>query len=172
MGAVVLETQRLRLREIDAGDAPFILELVNDPDWIRFIGDRGVRTLEDARGYIERGPRSLYAKLGFGLWLVVLKDTGTPIGMCGLIKRDTLEHVDVGYAFMPAYRGQGYAKESAEAARDYAFEVLGLDRLVAITDPANDPSGKLLERLGFRFEATIPYGTEGDVSSLYALDPA
>jgi ribosomal-protein-alanine N-acetyltransferase len=172
VGAVVLETQRLRLREIDAGDAPFILELVNDPDWIRFIGDRGVRTLEDARGYIERGPRSLYAKLGFGLWLVSLKDGGTPIGMCGLIKRDTLEHVDLGYAFMPAFRGQGYAKESAEAARDYAFEVLGLDRLVAITDPANDPSGKLLERLGFRFEATIPYGTEGDVSSLYALDPA
>jgi ribosomal-protein-alanine N-acetyltransferase len=172
VGAVVLETQRLTLREIDAGDAPFILELVNDPDWIRFIGDRGVRTLEDARGYIERGPRSLYAKLGFGLWLVSLKDGGTPIGMCGLIKRDTLEHVDLGYAFMPAFRGQGYAKESAEAARDYAFEVLGLDRLVAITDPANDPSGKLLERLGFRFEATIPYGTEGDVSSLYALDPA
>jgi RimJ/RimL family protein N-acetyltransferase len=172
VGAVVLETQRLTLREIDAGDAPFILELVNDPDWIRFIGDRGVRTLEDARGYIERGPRSLYAKLGFGLWLVLLKDGDTPIGMCGLIKRDTLAHVDLGYAFMPAYRGRGYAKESAEAARDYAFEVLGLDRLVAITDPANDPSGKLLERLGFRFEATIPYGTEGDVSSLYALDPA
>jgi len=77
VGAVVLETQRLTLREIDAGDAPFILELVNDPDWIRFIGDRGVRTLEDARGYIERGPRSLYAKLGFGLWLVLLKDGDT-----------------------------------------------------------------------------------------------
>ena len=172
MGAVVLETRRLRLREIDAGDAAFILELVNDPDWIRFIGDRGVRTLEDARGYIDRGPRSLYQKLGFGLWLVVLKDSGTPLGMCGLIKRHTLEHVDLGYAFLPAHRGKGYARESAEAARDYAFEVLGLDKLVAITDPSNDPSGKLLERLGFRFEGTIPYGTEGEVSSLYGLEPA
>ena len=172
MGAAVLETRRLRLREIDAGDAAFILELVNDPDWLRFIGDRGVRTLEDARGYIDRGPRSLYQKLGFGLWLVALKDGDVPIGMCGLIKRDTLDDVDLGYAFLPAFRGQGYARESAEAARDYAFEVLGLDRLVAITDPANDPSGKLLERLGFRFEDTIPYGTEGEVSRLYGLNAA
>ncbi|HUP98204.1 MAG TPA: GNAT family N-acetyltransferase [Usitatibacter sp.] len=172
MGAKILETARLELREIDAGDAAFILELVNDPDWIRFIGDRGVRSLDDARGYIERGPASMYRKLGFGLWLVARKEGDVPIGMCGLIKRDTLEHVDLGYAFLPAYRGQGYARESAEAARDYAFEVLGLDRLVAITDPANDPSGKLLERLGFAFEDTIPYGTQGEVSRLYGLNTA
>ena len=166
---MVLETARLRLREIDAGDAAFILELVNDPGWLRYIGDRGVRTLDDARGYIDRGPQALYRKLGFGLWLVELKDGGTPIGMCGLIKRDTLEHVDLGYAFLPKWRGHGYAQESAAAARDYAFEVLGLDRIVAVTTPDNEASGKLLGRLGFTFEGLIPW-TGGEQSTLYGLN--
>ena len=98
---MVLETARLRLRHLRADDSQFILELVNDPDWLRFIGDRGVRTVEDARGYIEKGPMQMYSRLGFGLDLVELKD-GTPIGMCGLIKRATLHDVDIGFAFMPA----------------------------------------------------------------------
>lgn len=167
----MLETERLRIRRFGLDDAPFVLELINDPDWHRFIGDRGVRTLEGARGYIEKSLLALYAKLGFGLDLVELKETGEPVGMCGLIKRDTLEHVDIGFAFLPAARGQGYAYESAVAVRDYAVGELGLERLVAITSPDNDASGKLLQKLGFEYKETIPYGTEGETSKLYAYDP-
>jgi RimJ/RimL family protein N-acetyltransferase len=171
--ATVIETQRLRLRHFTPDDAAFVLELINDPDWLANIGDRGVRTLEDARRYIENSLMKLYERLGFGLYLVELKETGVPIGMSGLIKRDSLEDVDVGFAFLPAFRGKGYAAESARAACDYGFEALGLDRLVAITAPDNDASGKVLVRLGFAYEKTIPYGTEGEVSRLYALtEPA
>ena len=171
MGAQVLETERLRLREIDEADAAFILELLNDPGWVRFIGDRKLRTVADARAYIEKVPRALYRKLGFGLWRVALKADDTPVGMCGLIKRDTLEHVDLGYALLERHRGKGYAQEAAAASRDYAFEVLGLERLVAVTTPDNASSGKLLERLGFTFEGTIPWSGD-EVSSLYGLNAA
>ena len=164
---MVLETARLALRYLTAADSAFILELVTDPDWLRFIGDRGVRTAEDARGYIERGPMKLYERLGFGLYLVALKD-GTPLGMCGLIKRASLEDVDIGFALLPAFRGRGYANEAACAVRDYAFEVLGLERIVAITAPGNEASAKLLERLGFAYERTIPSVSGGEVSRLYA----
>jgi ribosomal-protein-alanine N-acetyltransferase len=167
---MVLETERLRMRQLTAADAPFILELVNDPGWLRNIGDRGVRNVEDARRYIENGPMKLYARLGFGLYLVSLKDGGAPIGLCGLIKRDSLEDVDIGYAFMPAFRGRGYALESAAAVRDYGTDVLGLERIVAITAPDNEPSAKLLERLGFVYQSTIPWGTEGEVSKFFAYD--
>jgi RimJ/RimL family protein N-acetyltransferase len=163
---VRLSTERLELRPFDAGDEPFILALLNDPDWIRFIGDRNIRTLTDAGGYIERILKS-QARFGFSLLRVALKDD-TPIGMCGLIKRDNFEDIDIGFAFMPDYRGQGYARESAEAVRDYAIEVLGLDRLVAFTDLENHASGKLLERLGFTYEGEIPWG-EGR-STLYGFN--
>lgn len=167
---MVLETTRLALRHLTAADSPFILELVTDPDWLRFIGDRGVRTVEDARGYIESGPMKLYERLGFGLYLVELRGDGTPLGLCGLIKRDSLEDVDIGFAFLPAFRGRGYALEAAIGVRDYAFEVLGLERLVAITAPENDKSASLLEHLGFAYERTMPWGTGGEVSRLYALN--
>jgi ribosomal-protein-alanine N-acetyltransferase len=108
------ETDRLILRELTVEDAPFILELVNDPDWRHFIGDRGIRTLVDAGAYILGGPVAMYRRLGFGLWHVALKDQ-TPIGICGLIKRDTLDHVDIGFAFLPGFRGRGYAYEAASA---------------------------------------------------------
>src|SRR6185503_20091394 len=104
----VLETERLILRWLSVEDAAFILELVNDPGWLRFIGDRGVRTLEDARNYILNGPVAMYQRVGFGLYLVELKQSATPIGICGLIERAGLEDIDIGYAFLPAFRGQGY----------------------------------------------------------------
>jgi RimJ/RimL family protein N-acetyltransferase len=167
----VFETERLTLREFAPGDSAFILELLNDPGWKRFIGDRGIRTLEDARGYIERGPMAMYARLGFGLYRVALKEGDVPIGMCGLIKRDTLEHVDLGFAFLPAYRGHGYAYESALAMRDYGAQELQLERIVAITSPDNDSSGKLLLRLGFADAGTLPWGTEGETSRYYVFDP-
>lgn len=151
----ILETERLTLRELTVDDAAFILELLNDPDWLRFIGDKGVRTLEDARGYIEKGPMDMYARLGFGLFLSELKDGKVPIGMCGLIKRDALEDVDIGFAFLPAFRGKGYALEAASAVLALGRNRFRLSRIVAITHPDNVDSGKLLERLGLRFERMI-----------------
>jgi len=165
-----LETERMTLRPFEAGDEPFILELLNDPGWIRFIGDRNIRTLQDAGGYISRIVKA-QERFGFSLLRVALKDD-TPIGMCGLIKRDNFEDVDIGFAFMPAWRGQGYARESAEAVRDYAVEVLGLERVVAFTDVENHASGKLLERLGFKYEGEIPWGEGDGRSTLYGYQPA
>ena len=153
-----LRTPRLLLRELTAGDAPFILTLLNDPAWIRFIGDRGVRTIEDAVAYIDRGPRASYALNGFGLCIVTLADGATPIGICGLIKRDSLPVPDLGFAFLPAYRSQGYAFEAASAVRDFGRDGLRLSSLLAIVHPANGPSIRLLEKLGFAFERmmTVP----------------
>lgn len=152
---IVRETQRLRLRYLTLHDAAFILELLNDPDFIRNIGDRRVRTLEDARRYIQSSPVTGYAKAGFGLYLVELKESATPIGVCGLLKRDYLEDVDVGFALHEGFRRQGYAFEAAEAVMCHGREVLGLSRIVAITSPDNDASIKLLRRLGLRFERRL-----------------
>lgn len=150
----ILETERLILRQFTPDDAPFILELVNEPSFIKNIGDRGVRSLEDAKRYIETGPVSSYARNGFGLYLVQLKESGESIGMCGLIKRPTLDDVDIGYAFLPKFWSKGYAVESALAAKEQAY-TLGLKRLVAITDPANDGSIRVLEKIGMTFERMV-----------------
>jgi ribosomal-protein-alanine N-acetyltransferase len=165
-----LETDRLVLRELTLDDAPFILELVNDPAWLRFIGDRGVRTLLDARAYLLAGPIAMYRRLGFGLWLVALKADGLPIGICGLIKRDTLQHVDIGFAFLPAHRGRGYAYEAASACLSYGRHTLGLDRIVATTALDNDASGRLLERIGLRFERVIQPAPDSPDLKLYGRD--
>jgi RimJ/RimL family protein N-acetyltransferase len=167
----MLQTERLRIRHFGPQDAAFILELLNDPDWIRFIGNRNLRTPDDARAYIEKSLASLYKRLGFGLDLVELRDTGEPIGMCGLIKRDTLEHVDLGFAYLPAFRGKGYGYEAGVAALDYGVHELGLERIVAITSPDNDASGKLLRRLGFEFQGAIAYGNESELSNYFTYDP-
>jgi RimJ/RimL family protein N-acetyltransferase len=160
----ILETDRLVLRQLSPDDAAFVFDLVNDPDWLRNIGDRGVRSLDDARAYIQKGPMDMYARIGFGLWLTTLKSDGTPIGICGLLKRDTLDDVDIGFAFMPAFRAQGYAREAAAGTLAYGRDTLELRRIVATTVPSNDASGRLLEKLGFRFEKMIrPNGDERDV---------
>ena len=151
----VLETDRLILRWLSTDDAGFILELLNDPSWLQFIGDRGVRTLEEARDYILKGSLEMYARQGFGLYLTELKESGDPLGICGLIKRDSLEDVDIGFAFLPRFWGKGYAYESASALMAYGKDVLGLKRIVAITSPDNHRSARLLERLGLRFERMI-----------------
>jgi len=164
----VIETQRLTLREIRADDAAFILELVNDPAWLRFIGDKKVKTLEEARGYIERGPRALYARHGFGLWLVEVKAEGVPAGICGLVKRETLADVDIGFAFLPRHRARGYAREAAEATLDYARRVLGLTRIVAIASPDNERSSRLLEKIGLRFEHKLRLAVDADEVALFA----
>ncbi len=166
----ILETERLVLREFTADDAAFILELVNDPSFIRNIGDRGVRSLEDAQRYIETGPIASYARNGFGLWLVQLKGSGESIGMCGLIKRDILEDVDIGYAFLPRFWSKGYAVESARAVRDYGQNVTGLNRLVAITNPANESSIRVLEKIGLKFEKMVRLSADDIELKLFATD--
>ncbi|MFB5252799.1 GNAT family N-acetyltransferase [Bacillus mycoides] len=152
---IVLETERLTLRWLDVKDAPFILELVNDPAWIQFIGDKGIKNLEDAKKYILNGPVDMYNKMGFGLYLVERKEDLTPLGMCGLIKRDSLEDVDIGFAFLEKFRSKGYGYESAAAVIEYGVQKLGLKRIVAITSIDNAASGTLLEKVGLRFEKTI-----------------
>lgn len=166
-----LETDRLVLRRLTPADAPFIVELLNDPDWIRYIGDRGVRTAEQAADYIERGPAAMYARHGFGLYLTELKDGGAPIGLCGLIRRDFLDDADIGFAFLPRYRGVGYAREAAEAVVRHAA-ALGLRRLVAIATKDNERSARLLERLGLRFERMVAYPGEQEELRLFAVELA
>lgn len=166
MSLTVLETARLRLRQFTPDDAAFVLELLNEPSWLRFIGDRGVRTLDDARAYIEQGPRVMFARHGFSLLLVERKADGAALGMCGLIQRDTLEVPDIGYGFLPRAWGQGYAREAAAAVLAYGHSTLGLPRILAITDPDNVASIKLLEGLGMRFIELIPYD-DGGVSRLF-----
>jgi RimJ/RimL family protein N-acetyltransferase len=151
---VVCETGRLTLRRLDDGDAAFILRLVNDADWLRYIGDRNVKSLDDARNYIQTGPVEMYARMGYGLYAVVLAG-GEPIGLCGLIKRDSLEHADLGFAFLPEYRGRGYAFEAARATLAYARNVLGLPRILAVTTLDNEASGGLLTKLGFRLDRRV-----------------
>lgn len=151
----ILETARLELRRMTPADAPLILALLNDPGFLRFIGDKGVRTLADAAAYIERGPLASYAQHGFGLWLVTLKDGGTAIGMCGLIKREGLDDVDLGFAYLPQYGGRGYATEAAAAILHYGRTVLGLPRIVAITAPDNAASINVLQKVGLRHTRTI-----------------
>lgn len=151
----VLETERLALRHLTADDAHFIRELLSEPSWLEFIGDRRVRSVDEARAYLAKGPIAMYQRCGFGLWLVELKETAQPMGMCGLVRRDTLEDVDIGFAFLPRFWGKGYAEESARAVLAYGREVLKLSRIVAITSPGNARSIRLLGKIGLRFERTV-----------------
>lgn len=168
---VVLETDRLILRRLTELDAAFMLGLVNEPSWLQYIGDRGVRTLDEAREYVRKGPVEMYDRLGFGLYLVALKDAQVPIGICGLLKRDTLEDVDIGFAFLPGYWGQGYAYESASAVLAYARRSLGLSRILAVTSPDNYRSIKLLEKMGFAFDRIARLSEDGPESKLFASQP-
>jgi RimJ/RimL family protein N-acetyltransferase len=148
-------------------DAGFILELLNEPAFIKNIADRGVRNLDDARQYIENGPAVSYQRFGFGLFLVELKESGVPIGMCGLIKRDALEDVDIGYAFLQRFWSKGYAYESASAVMEYGRSVLKIKRIVAIVAPDNQASIKVLEKIGLQFEKIINLPQYGGESKLF-----
>jgi len=145
-----------------------MLGLLNEPSFIRNIGDRGVRTVEDARDYIARGPVASYARFGFGLYLVELRTPLTPIGICGILKRDELPEPDIGFAFLPAYWSQGYALEAATAVCDYARDALDLPRLLAIVSPSNASSIRLLERLDFRFQSMTRLTPETREVKLYS----
>ncbi len=166
----ILESQRLSLRQFSSDDAEFILELLNEPSFIHFIGDRKIRSLDGAKVYIKNGPVASYAQHGFGLYLVELKETGDFIGMCGLIKRDTLDDVDIGYAFLPKFWSKGYAVESALAVKEYARKVVGLKRIVAITDPQNMASIRVLEKIGMTFEKMIKLSEDDIELKLFSVD--
>lgn len=157
----ILETQRLSLREFNLNDSEFIINLVNSPKWLEFIGDKGVKTAEDAINYLENGPIKSYKENGFGLWLVQLKGSNIPIGMCGLVNRETLNNVDIGFAILPDYLGLGYGFEITSATMSYAKNNLKLDKIIAITDSNNIASIKLLNKIDFYFEKTLNL-TEND----------
>jgi RimJ/RimL family protein N-acetyltransferase len=166
-GVEVLKTPRLVLRHLTEDDAPFILELLNEPGFIDNIGDRGVRDLEGARRYVTEGPGASYQRNGFGLWLTALRDTGEPVGICGLVKREGLEDADIGYAFLERFWGRGYAREAAQAVLDHARQVIGLSKVVAITTPGNAGSIAVLEKIGLKFEGLIKLPGHEDESSYF-----
>ena len=166
----ILETERLRLRKMTPADAPFILELLNEESFISNIGDKGVRDEAGAVGYIQTGPLASYERFGFGLYLVELKSTGEPIGICGLLKRDNLEHADVGFAFLPRFWRKGYAAESAAAVIDFGKNNFGLKRIAAITNPDNIGSIKVLERVGLRFERMIRLSDDSPEIKLFVSE--
>ena len=151
----VLETDRLVLRRLTSDDAEFMLGHLNDPSFHRYIGDRGVRTVEQARQYLIDRVMASYGQFGFGIYMVELKDSRQQIGTCGLLKRDELEDVEVGFALLPQFWSKGYAVEAAQAVMEYAHKELGLARIVAIANPDNDRSFKLLEKIGLKFERMI-----------------
>ncbi|MGH9802763.1 MAG: GNAT family N-acetyltransferase [Blastocatellia bacterium] len=164
---MILETTRVRLRKLSVEDAEFIFRLLNEPSFIQNIGDKGVRSLEDARLYILNGPVASYQKFGFGLWMIEIKDTAEPVGICGLLKRDQLEDVDIGYALLPEFFGKGYAVEAAAAVVGYAAEALGFERVVAIVNSCNQSSIRVLEKIGFEFERMIRLSEDAVELKLY-----
>ena len=166
----ILETNRLILRKAFSEDSTFFLALLNEPSFIQNIGDRGVRTLDDASIYIQERLIASYEKHGFGMYVVLLKKTDEPVGVCGLVKRQGLEDVDIGYAFLPKYWSMGYATESAFAIIDYAKNTIGLKRLVGITDPKNSGSAKVLEKIGLKFEKMVRLPDDTSDLSLYTVD--
>jgi len=165
---MMLETERLRLRRLSVDDAEFILRLLTEPSFIQNIGDRGVRTIEDAREYVLKGPIASYEKFGFGLWLVAEKESEAPVGICGLLKREVFEHIDIGYALLPEFWSRGYALESASAVMSYARETLGAKRVLAVVNPDNQSSIRLLEKMGFQYERMVRLSDEAPEIKLFA----
>jgi ribosomal-protein-alanine N-acetyltransferase len=169
---VIARTERLRLRPLALPDAPFIMELMNDPDWLLHIGDRNIRSLEDAQRYIQTGPMSMYVAVGHGPWAVELAESDGPaaIGICGLIKRETLPDVDVGYAFLPQFRGKGFAREAVKGTLRYARDVLQKERILAITSLGNQRSIHLLSVLGFADTGVVRLPGSAEEIRLFSLN--
>lgn len=151
-GLLVTETARLRLRRLTEGDAAFMLRLLNEPGFLANIGDKGVRTLDDAVTHLRTGPLDSYAVHGFGMWRMERKSDGVPLGLCGLLRRNGMEDVEVGYALLAEHEGQGYTSEAALACRDLALTVFGLPRIVGIVTPGNSGSERILQKLGLTYQ--------------------
>ena len=166
----VIETPRLSLREISTGDDGFILALMNEPAYLQYIGDRGVRTPENARTYILNKLTPSYVKFGYGLYLVELKEGRLPIGICGFVKRDALEHTDIGFAFLQEHWSQGFAYEAARAVLDYGFGALGLKTVLGITTPANQASIRLFGKLGLHYQKMVRVPPNNHESMLFSTE--
>jgi len=166
----VIETARLRLREMRDHDASFILEVLTDPDFIANVGDRGVHNLAGARRYISDGPAASYVRHGFGLYLVERLTDSAPLGICGLLRRESHPGVEIGFAFVPRARGCGYALEAARVTLAFAQHTLGLTRIVAVTAPDNYPSIRILESIGLRFERLVRFTPDGGERRLFVYE--
>ena len=167
---MIIQTDRLQLRRLSVDDAEFILRLLNEPSFIQNMGDRGVRTLDEARAYILKGPVASYEKFGFGLWMVETRSAAAPIGICGLLKREVLDDVDIGYALLPEFWSQGYALESASAVMSYAREKLRATRVLAVVNADNQSSIRLLEKLAFQFERMVRLSENAPEIKLFAAE--
>jgi len=165
---VIAETSRLRIRELTVDDAEFILDLVNQPSFLANIGDKGVRNLDDARAFILEGPWASHRDRGYGQFMVERKDGGEPIGVCGILHRESLGVSDVGGAFLPKYWGQGFAYEAACAVRDYGRTTLGIENIVGLTSKANISSIRVLEKLGMKFEKTVKMSDDDPGTALFS----
>lgn len=161
---VVCETERLVIRQFELSDAEFIIRLLNEESFIRYIADKNVRTQEEAIHYLKHGPMASYDKNGFGLNLVSLKNDLTPIGMCGVLKRDELEYPDLGYAFLAEFCGGGYASEAAKKTLTVTMDTYLLDTVYAVTLLENVRSNKLLKKVGFSFQKRVElYGLQNNL---------
>jgi RimJ/RimL family protein N-acetyltransferase len=167
-----LETDRLHLTRLTLADANFMLRLLNDADFVRYIGDRGVRTAAEARDYLLKGPVASYARHGFGLLRTSLRTDGTVIGICGLVRREGLDAPDLGFAFLPDYRAAGYGFEAASAVLAHAASALGIRRVLAVCTPDNEASIGLLEKTGFAYQRPVRLGDEAGALQLYAREAA
>lgn len=165
----ILETDRLLLREFNRGNSPFILSLLNSPGWLKYIGDRGVKSEEQAKDYLLNGPIKSYKENGFGLYLVEERISKLPIGLCGLLQRETLENPDLGFAFLSDYIGKGFAFEAANAVLEYTKSELRIPTILAIVLPDNQPSIKLLAKLGFQYRKSLQV-KEGEDLRLYQVN--
>ena len=163
-----LRTERLIIREFRLSDDEFVLRLLNEKTFLRYIGDKGVRSLDDARQYLSTGPISSYQAHGFGLCHVAQKSTGTAIGMCGLLRRDDQQYPDIGFAFLPEYQANGYAFESALAVLAHGHQQLSLNKIVAFVNPDNGRSIRLLTRLGITFDGNTVLAGIDNEQSMYS----
>ncbi len=165
---IILETERLKLREFTLDDDEFIFKLLNQESWIRNIGCFGIDSLKEAEEYLKNGPIESYQKHGFGLWAIQLKETEEPIGMCGLIKRDWLSSIDIGFALIEKYEGKGFTSEAAQATLHYAENRLNVDSVLAITGNTNEKSIRLLKKMGLRKEKDVQT-PNGDTLALFSV---
>ena len=170
MNTYIIETERLRLREFNSTDGELIFELLNSQGWLKYIGSRSIATIEDAVNYIETKLQKGYRESGFGFYLVELKATGVKTGMCGLVKREGLDDVDIGFALLPQYENKGYAYESSMAVIQYAKNKLKINKLAAITMPSNLTSVKLIEKLGMKFDKKISLPGDPEELFLYKME--
>ena len=162
-----LETTRLILRRLEFSDAPFIVRLLNEPSFIENIGDRNVRSIEDAHRYLREGPMAMYEQHGFGLWHAARRSDGVAVGMCGLLRRDNLPDVDIGYALLPEHWGVGYAVEATSATMRHGAEKFGLKRIIAVVSQGNTASIRVLEKLGFLYERMFAMRPDEPLVRLY-----